>query len=565
MLIELVVEELGVIERAELSLDAGSAALTGETGAGKTLLVAALGLLMGGRADKDLVRHGATQARVEGRFLVRPDHPCALVAAEQDLIDLSSTDDDPVELVLSRVVPGDGKPSKARVNGRIVTLAILGEIGRSLVGIAGQNEHQRLGDPVFQRKLLDISAGAAELAADVAASVRAAAAARRSAEELRDGERARSRELDVLRYEIGEIEAVGVAEGEGDMLLARAQRLENAEEIAGALAGAADSIDGDGGALEDVAGAIAGLGTVHSQDRSISELIQRLRSVEAELGDISSEIARSAVIPDPESLADIRERIGDLQRLRRKYGADDAAVLAYLEEARERAAGLESTSSRASELEAEAAEQLERASSLAAELTERRRVAARMLEEQVANRLSDLALAGATFGVALEPRDLYEGGLESVTFNFAGGPGQVPRSLSKTASGGELSRVALALYLVTATSDVETMLFDEVDAGVGGEAARSVGQALAELARSAGVQTLVVTHLPQVAAYADVHLRVTKEPVAGKGVVSSVTTLSPEERVDELSRMLAGLPDSQVAQEHARELLDLARSGAPAV
>ena len=564
MLIELVVEELGVIERAELSLEAGSAALTGETGAGKTLLVSALGLLMGGRADKDLVRQGAPRSRVEGRFLVRPDHPCALLGVERDLCDPPGGPDQPVELVLSRVVSVDGRASKARINGHIVTLATLADFGTRLLGIAGQNEHQRLADPHFQRALLDAAAepGTSELAAELAQEVRSAAAAGRAAEELRVGERARSRELDVLRYEIGEIEDAGIEPGEGDRLLAQAEALENAAVLSAALGDADDHISGEGGALERLGDAIAAVrGATKSDD--VASLLARLTSLEIELTDISAEIARTVAGPDPASLEGVRDRIGELQRLRRKYGADDAEVLTYLENARKRAGELDTATSRADELETEAAAHRAEAERLASELTHRRTAAAGPLKDAVEARLADLSLTGAGFEVRLEPRDLYEGGAESVTFMFGADP-QMLRPLAKTASGGELSRVALALYLVTATSEVGTMLFDEVDAGVGGEAARSVGRALAELARTAGIQTLVVTHLPQVAAYADVHFKVSKAPGEAGGSVSSVAQLSTDERVDELSRMLAGLPDSQLAQEHARELLEVARSAAPA-
>ena len=563
MLIELVVEELGVIERAELSLEAGSAALTGETGAGKTLLVSALGLLMGSRADKDLVRQGASRSRVEGRFLVRPDHPCALQGAELDLCEPPSGPEQPVELVLTRVVSADGRSSKARINGHIVTLATLAGFGTRLLGIAGQNEHQRLADLHFQRALLDAAAeaGTTELAANLANEVRSAAAARRGAEELRVGERSRSRELDVLRYEIGEIEAAGIEPGEGDRLLAQAETLENAAAVSAAFAAAADHISGDGGALERVADAIAAARVAERSD-AVATVLSRLTSIEIELTDISAEIARTATAPDPVSLEDVRDRIGELQKLRRKYGADDAEVLTYLADARKRADELASATSRADELEAEAEAHQNEALRLAAEVTRRRETAAGPLKDAVEARLADLSLAGARFEVRLEPRDLYEGGAETVTFMF-GADEQTLRPLAKAASGGELSRVALALYLVTAANDVETMLFDEVDAGVGGEAARSVGRSLAELARTAGIQTLVVTHLPQVAAYADIHFKVLKTRVE-EGSVSSVKALSTDERVDELSRMLAGLPDSQLAQEHARELLEVARAAASA-
>lgn len=563
MLIELVVEELGVIERAELSLEAGSAALTGETGAGKTLLVVAFGLLMGGRADKDLVRRGAPQSRVEGRFLLRPDHPCAVLALQHDLYEVTSQDED-VELILSRVILADGRPSKARINGRIVTATTLAEIGSRLIGIAGQNEHGRVTDPAWQRRILDSAAGpeAVKLSAEVAQAVRAAAAARRQVEELKAGERARSRELDVLRYEIGEIEAVGLQPGEGDRLVADAARLEAAEETASALAEAADHIEGDAGALEQLARAIAALRDPARRDAGLSEVIKRLDPIQIELGDVSAQIARSMVAPDPASLVAMRSRIGDIQRLRRKYGADDDEVLAYLEQARSRTAALESASSQVDELESHADEQYATATRLASRLTELRLQAAKRLKEEVVDRLAALSLPGAVFEVLLEPRELYEGGAEGVVFLF-GPDADIPRPLGRAASGGELARIALALHLVTASSEVGTMLFDEVDAGIGGEAARAVGEALAELARAAGIQTLVVTHLPQVAAFADAQYQVSKGSSSGRRV-SSVRLLTPEERVDELSRMLAGLPDSERAQEHARELLDVARRPAPA-
>lgn len=566
MLIELVVEELGVIERAELSFEAGSAALTGETGAGKTLLVSALGLLMGGRADKDLVRQGASRSRVEGRFLVRPDHPCALQGEELDLCERPSDPEQPVELVLSRVVSSDGRSSKARVNGHIVTLATLEGFGTRLLGIAGQNEHQRLADPHFQRALLDAAAeaGTLELSAELAREVRSAAAARSGAEELRVGERARSRELDVLRYEIAEIEAAGIQPGEGDRLLDQAEALEDAAAVSAAFADVADHISGDGGALERLADAIVAARGAERSDAAAS-VLSRLTSIEIELTDISAEIARAAsAAPDPVSLEDIRDRIGELQKLRRKYGADDAEVLAYLEDAHRRADELASATSRADQLDDEAEAHQAEALRLAQELTRRRQAAAGLLKDAVEARLADLSLAGARFEVRLEQRHLYEGGAESVTFMF-GADEQTLRPLAKAASGGELSRVALALYLVTAAGDVETVLFDEVDAGVGGETARSVGRSLAELARTAGIQTLVVTHLPQVAAYSDVHFKVLKTAAEdGSGSVSSIKALSTDERVDELSRMLAGLPDSQLAQEHARELLEVARAAASA-
>ena len=562
MLNELVVEELGVIERAELSLGRGCSTLTGETGAGKTLLVAALSLLLGARGDRSLVRTGASEARVEGRFCISPSHHAVPLLRAHGILDDGAGDDE-IELVVSRTVPVDGRSGKARINGRLVTVALLGEAGATLVEIAGQHEHQRIGSSSYQRPVLDEFAGtdAVALADQVAGAVGRATAAIDRAAELRASERQRSRDLDALAYEIPEIEAAAVQPGESARLAAEAARLEHAATLAESLHSAAQALRGEGGAEELVVGAAAGLQSAAALDQELVAPAERLRAAGYELADIAEDLVRRAVAPDPDALEAAQARLAVLARLARKYGDDEAEMLEYLDRARARAAELAALETDLATAEAEAEELRAKAEDVAARLGAARRRAAPDLAAAVESTLAELALGGARFEVMLEDRALYEGGTESVEFRIATSEGESLRPLARVASGGELSRIALALHLLTASESAGTMVFDEVDAGVGGRAAQSVGRALADLARNTGGQVLVVTHLPQVAAFADRHYRVDKAGAGGRST-AAVEEVSGEERIAELSRMLAGLPKSERAREHAQELLELARAGA---
>jgi DNA repair protein RecN (Recombination protein N) len=556
MLTELQVSNLGVIEHAELVLGPGSSALTGETGAGKTLLVAAVGLLLGGRADRSLVRSGAREARVEGAFTIPATHAGAAIARNHGLVDDDAEGD--VDLVVDRTVAADGK-GKVRINGRIATVSTLQTLGEALAVIAGQHEHHRLDAPTFQRALLDEFAGprAVELAATVRNEVIAVARAQRALEQLTDEERSRARERDLVAFEIKEIEATAPVPGETETLTVDARRLEHAATIAEAVDGAADALHGDRGAGETVAAAVDHLRAIEQQDPELAPLIARLEQVAVELADIGGELGARRVTPDPETLEQIRGRIGALARLRRKYGDTEADVLEHLSRAQARAGELDHADEGAERLTAEIAERKEAATTAATELTKLRASAARRLESEMDGLLGELALGDAHFMVALEEAELHEGGLERIEFRVATNQGTAPAPLAKVASGGELSRIALALHLLTATGDAPTMIFDEVDAGVGGRAAQAVGRCLAQLARNPGMQVLVVTHLPQVAAFADNHYTVLKDS-ATSTTTAVLEKVEGEDRVVELSRMLAGFPQSERAREHARELLDLA-------
>ena len=529
MLTELAVTDLGVIEHLSLVLGPGMTALTGETGAGKTLLVGAIDLLVGGRADPVLVRPGALEARVEGRFV------------------LGGT-----ETVLTRVVPRDGR-SRAYVDGRLATAAQLAEHGRRLVDLHGQHAHQSLLAAATQRSALD-RFGGVDLAPLDAARARlveidAALAA------LGGDARARAREIDLLRFQVAELEAAAVEDEDED---ARLDRLEDA--LAGAAAhraaaaAALEALTGDDGAGDALAGAVAAL----AGRGPFEEHATRLRALAAELGEVAADVrtAAEAVEEDPERLDAVRARRQLLRDLRRKYGEDLREVLAFLDDARARLAELEGHDARAVHLDAERREALAAVVAAAAEVGRARRAAAPALAKAVTRHLTELAMPKARLEVEVGEEDPGD----AVTFLLAANPGEPPLPLARVASGGELARTMLALRLVLSQAP-PTLVFDEVDAGIGGQAALAVGRSLAALAATpapdgdgATHQVLVVTHLPQVAAFADAHVAVAKAARGGR-TVADATVLDHDGRVAELSRMLSGLPESGSARQHAGELL----------
>jgi DNA repair protein RecN (Recombination protein N) len=559
MLQDLVVEGLGVIDHAEVAFEPGSTALTGETGAGKTLLVAALGLLAGGRADRALVRTGAAEARVEGRWVLPAGHPVAALLREGGFLDDDGSDTS--EVVVSRTVSADGRGGKARVNARVAPVATLAEAGRGLVEIAGQHEHQRLSQPERQRALLDSFAGpeAGALAEAVASEVRAAAAAERRLDEAAAGERERARASDLLRYEIEEIDAAALRPGESAELEADALRLENAEALAEGVSEARSLLGGEGGATERLDAARRVLDKLAGTDPALRPLAERVESILYDVTDAAEEVAARDVAPDPEALEAVRGRLVLIRTLARKYGRDEAAILEYRDGAARRLDELDRAEETADGLRAEVAARRSAAETAAERLGALRRDAASRLEALVGELLATLAMEGASLQVALTPCGLYEGGRETVELLVSGNAGEAPRPVAKVASGGELSRISLALHLLTSPGSVVTTVFDEVDAGVGGEAAQAIGRALARLARETGSQVLVVTHLPQVAAFADNQVVVAKETAAGR-TGARVVPVAGEARLKELSRMLAGMRHSERARDHARELLDMAQT-----
>ena len=565
MLEELRITGLGVIEESVLPLDPGLTVITGETGAGKTMLITALGLLLGGRADSGAVRRGSQVARVEGVVRIPHGDPVTGLAAQVE--DLGGVVEDG-EVLVTRQVAATGR-SRAYVGGAAVPVAKLADFGDALVALHGQSDQQRLTRPETHRAALDAFAGAPAASAIAAYSEAYAAwtAARAELEELRTRSRDRAREADLLRFGLAEVEDVDPAVGEEDALAAEESRLGHAETLRGAAehARAALSADDDGpDALGAVAAARQQLDAAAVHDPEAAALAARLATVSYELADVAADVAAYAtgLDVDPSRLAHVSDRRAAVTALLRKYGETTAEVLAWSEQAAARLLELEDSDERIVALETDVVRLEEAAVQAAAALRAARSEAAPVLAEQVRRELAGLAMPDAQVEVSVRgdvvAERLAPHGACTVEILLAPNPGSDPRPLGKGASGGELSRVMLALEVcIAGTHPVPTFVFDEVDAGVGGRSAVEIGARLARLARHA--QVVVVTHLPQVAAYADSHVVVAKTS-DGSVTRSGLTRLAQDERVKELSRMLAGLEESDTALAHAEELLSHARS-----
>lgn len=530
MLVELVVRDLGVIEEACLPLGPGMTALTGETGAGKTLLVGALALLLGGRADPSVVRPGAAEATVEARFV-------------------PGTAGD--ELVLARAVAARGR-SRAWVDARGAPLSALVETGGALVELHGQHAHRALVEPAAQRRALDTFAGI-----DLRPLHRSRQALRQAEAALAGlggDEAARARHADLLRFEIGEVEGAAIEDEHEDERLAEeeerlAEMAAHRDEAAGALRDLVGDDTAGGGASDAVGRARQRL----AGRAAFEPVARRLAAVQVEMTDLAGELRQivDGWEDDPVALQAVRARRHQLRELGRRFGGDLASVLARTEAARCELQALEDRETAAARAVTEI-DQRRRA--LAAEevaVAAARRAAAPALAQAVEHRLADLGMPRARLQVTVSGN----GAAEDVEFQLGANPGEPLLPLAKVASGGELARTMLALRLVLSDAP-PTMVFDEVDAGIGGEAALAVGRALAELSRHQ--QVLVVTHLAQVAAFADRHLSVRKAAVGGR-TRSEVEEVVGSAREVELARMLSGQPGSEVARRHAAELLAGAR------
>ncbi|MFF7983936.1 DNA repair protein RecN [Streptomyces sp. NPDC007901] len=568
------IRSLGVIDDAVVELSPGFTAVTGETGAGKTMVVTSLGLLLGGRADPALVRIGSEKAVVEGRVTMPPGTSAAVRAEE------AGAELDDGALLISRTVSAEGR-SRAHVGGRSVPVGLLVELADDLVAVHGQTDQQGLLKLNRQRQALDRYAGdgVAVPLVKYGEAYRRLRAVAVELEEIVTRARERAQEADMLRYGLDEIAGVEPRAGEDVELAEEAERLGHAEALASAataahaaLAGNPEDPEGiDAATL--VAGAHRALEAVRSHDPALAALADRIGEIGILLGDVAGELAGYAddLDADPLRLAAVEERRAALTALTRKYGEDIEAVLAWAEQGAARLTQLDGDDERIEELTAERDALRAELGGLAQALTDARTEAAERFAAAVTAELGSLAMPHARVSFAIRQTEDPEGvevggravaygpsGADEVELLLAPHPGAPPRPIAKGASGGELSRVMLAVEVVFAGTDpVPTYLFDEVDAGVGGKAAVEIGRRLAKLAKSA--QVVVVTHLPQVAAFADRQLLVEK---TNDGTVtrSGVKVLEGEERVRELSRMLAGQEDSETARAHAEELLATARA-----
>lgn len=574
MLVELRIQGLGVIDDAVLELSAGLTVVTGETGAGKTMVVQGLTLLFGGRADSGRVRPGSDKAVVEGRLNLDNEHPAVVRARDAG----AELDDE--ALLVSRSVGADGR-SRAHLGGRSVPVGLLAEIGEQVLAIHGQSDQQRLLQGSKQREALDRYAGAPVLEArdrfrvlwaqwrDVGETLQQLTA--RAAE--------RSREAELLRLGLAEVEAVAPAPGESQVLATEIERLANADDLRTAAAQAQQALTGsDTGdtshALQDLTFARRALEAAGQHDPQLAALAARAREAALLTQDLAQELASyaAAVDADPARLATAQGRLAALTALARRHATEDVdGVLAWAAEASDRLLELDGTGDNVAALIAQDAQLATELGQLAAQLSAAREAAAVRFGAAVTAELVELAMPNAVVSALVGSRESETGllvgdrrlaagpnGVDDVELLLVPHPGAPPRPLHKGASGGELSRVMLAVEVVFAGSDpLPLMVFDEVDAGVGGKAAVEVGRRLSRLARDH--QVVVVTHLPQVAAFADKHLVVEKGADGAPVTRSGVLALDDAGRVRELARMLGGL-DTDLGRGHAQELLDAAAS-----
>jgi DNA repair protein RecN (Recombination protein N) len=537
---ELHISGLGVIEDLDLELHPGLNVLTGETGTGKTMVTVGLQLALGRRGGSSMVRAGAGSAKVQARF----DAPAR--ATSEGWADEG-------EVVLARTVSSEGR-STARIGGQLAPVSALGELAAELVEVHGQHEGQRLLSTTAQTAFLDRYAGAEHRSAVDALRTEHERLSRARSElaELDERERDRERQMDLLGYQVREIEAAAPRVGETEDLKLEEARLAHAERLLERASAAERALAEEDGAADALRAATAELQSSAEIDRGAGELAERAFGLAAAAAELVIEIRayREGLDLDPGRLDEVRERIAALGALERKYGGGEAEVLLFLDRASEELRALAGAEQERERVAAEVAELADRVSALAAAVSDGRATAAPHLAGALADELVELGMQGSSIEVTLVPNpELTSTGAERAVFVFSGGPGQPAQPLSKVASGGELSRTMLACRSVLLDlDDVPTLIFDEVDAGIGGLAGVAVGRRLAALA--AGRQVIVVTHLPQIASFADRHVRVRKERGA-----ASVEVLDDPGRVAELSRMLAGLPGSGSAAAHAQELL----------
>ncbi len=535
MLRELAVRDLALIERVRVVLAPGLTVITGETGAGKSLLIDALGLVMGARADSALVRHGTPGARVEAIL-----------------------DTDEATLICVRELSAEGR-SLARIDDETVTAGRLAAVVGPLIEIHGQHDQQRLLSAAWQREVLDEFGGHRALRDQVAGDVRDLRANEAALRELEIDPGELERRLELAGHAADEIEAAAPRPGESDELRQRLNVLGNAQKIAALLDRAHDELAGEGiGARDRLAGAARDVAELSSLDGSATELAERLAGLEEEAADVALELRRRVeqMGEAVDTGAEVEARLGVLYGLLRKYGDTEAAVLEYGERARAEVEHLRGLDGERRRRAADAERLLARAGASASELTAARRMAAQRLAGEITERLLEVGFPSAALQISVQAAPLEESGADAVEFLFAPNPGEPARELARIASGGELSRVALAVKTVLARADATpTLIFDEIDAGIGGRSADPVGRMLWRLARDH--QVVCVTHLPQIAAYADAHLRIEKQ-TDGARTTTSVEQLDGDARRHELAQMLGGTAGESATLAAADGLLERA-------
>jgi DNA repair protein RecN (Recombination protein N) len=550
MLVELAVEQIAIIERLNLRFEPGLNVLTGETGAGKSILIDALSLALGERAEAEMLRAGAERAQVTAVFDVSASP--RLLARMQELGVV------PEEglLYLTRELFAGGR-SQARINGRPVPVATLKAVGDLLVDLHGQHQHQSLFHTSEQMRFLDEWCGeeVLRLKAELGECVREVRTLQRELSTLQADARERAHLLDLYTFQKQEIEQAHLTPGEEEELLAEERRLAHAEKLFASAETAYELLTaGEPAAVDLLAQAVRTLEEILPIDADLQPLVENLQNALYAVQDAAADLRayRDRVEFNPDRLNEVQDRLHLIRTLKRKYGDTVEAVLDYLREVTEKMERLQGGEERAEELMTALRQAEQKAQNLAQELSRLRREGARRFEQAVAQELSELAMPRARFEVKLTPKPLDSDGVDAVEFLIAPNAGEPPRPLSKIASGGELSRVMLAIKSVLAgVEDVPTLVFDEIDIGIGGRTAGVVGQKLQSLSQQR--QILCITHLPQIASRARAHLLIEKREAEGR-TVTAVTPVEGEARVREIARMLGDTGES--ALRHAREMLE---------
>ena len=552
------IENIAVIERADIELEDGLTVLSGETGAGKSIVIDAVGAVLGHRVSRDLVRAGAEKGFVSAVFTGLPPALCAL------LEETALAGDEPDTLHIQRQITADGK-SSCRVNMKPVTAAVLRQLAPYLIDIHGQNDGQKLLDEQHHIDYLDGYAEDGALLNAYRPKYQALLALRREITALETGEQERLQRIDMLSFHKEEIEQAALQPGEDESLAQRKAYFDHAGKIAAALSAARQALSGDdeaGGAcalLDQAADALAGLREVSDAFDSLAEQAEEVRLLAADLRD--SIVSRSGHMDfSPAERELVEQRLDLIYRLKQKYGGTLAEIAAYHEKITAELETLADSDNRRDQLRAQYRAELAEAKQLAAQLTEARRQAAARLEAEIVRELAGLDMEKVKMRIAVHTgAKLTAHGCDTVTFEISVNPGEPEKPLSKVASGGELSRIMLALKnVLTAGEDVGMLIFDEIDTGVSGHAAQQIARKLSAIAKKK--QTLCVTHLPQIAAMGDHHLRITKSVRDGRSY-TDVTPLDRAQRIDELARLLSGEQISDAARRNAEALLDGAEQG----
>ncbi|MGG6309700.1 DNA repair protein RecN [Paenibacillus macerans] len=569
MLVHLSIRNLAVVEAVDVSFDSGFHVLTGETGAGKSIIIDALGLIAGGRGSADLIRYGCDKAEMEASFDLPEDHP-----VWSTLEGLGIGGDSGEHLIIRREISTQGK-SSARINGQLVNLSMLREVGDELINLHGQHEHQTLLRPERHLELLD--AYGAESIVPVKSAYQATYAdfvrVDKEYNELRNTSQQALQMLDLYRFQLGEIAAAGLKPGEDELLTEEKVKLSHSEKMMDSVSKAYGLLYGPQG-LEAIAKAVSRLSEVANYDsKGIAPLLEQLQSAYYQLEDASYSLRdyRERIEFNPERLEEVEERLDLISTLRRKYGDDVEGILAYYEKILQETDALENKDERLDQLQAQRDQLLERLLAQAAELSAVRRRVADDLALQIESELKDLQMERTSLEVKLTWTEDAQGldwegkkvrpgkhGIDNAEFLISPNPGEPLRPLSKIASGGELSRMMLALKSIFARhEEVPVLIFDEVDTGVSGRAAQSIANKLSRL--SAMCQVFAITHLPQVACMADRQYLIEKVVAEGR-TMTRVEPLNEEGRVGELARMLGGVEITERTQHHAQEMLKLARA-----